>query len=599
MIYLRQKYKEKPQAWGPVEAVQRSLRINSEKVGIDYNAIELAMPMWSPGPQKEYSKNNCEIVNISNPSYKNDYINFGSISSKYYLSVTNTNVINLPIRDEFSFFVINKPNFYQTSSAAVISWGGTDDLIAYPNDNNLPVGGCRIFWRNCGDNIINVSAGRDLKGKKHSLAFTSKQNIRTAYFNSDEIGKNTNSFSGAGTFNSFYIGGWKDKPQAFGGYIYELLLFSVMLAKTQIAVLSDYPYQLWQRQGDVYFSIPVSGGGTTYSEFISWKIKTLNEKQILWNILNNNTYNTSWKLFNTQETEISNKILTEDIIESAYSILNQSNKQTSWHIKSELNKETSWSILLSSIFTQDIKWKILNSNSKIIAYNILNKISKELSNKIFNIKETEISWKILISNLLSQDIEWKILNKSEKGIIWKILNTILNNSSWKLLSSSEKEIAWQITLTNFFTSDMSWKIFNTEYVETISNILKNSESITSWVIFNSEEISVKWNLLKTQDKMLSYNILKQTSDDFSWKIFNIHDHDLSWNIKKLSLLNNEWKIFNTEDLITRWSIISGIIPSSILDIIQESKNFSNGSKVFTQEPREFIFIQNKKTIIIL
>lgn len=617
MIYLRQKYKEKPQAWGPVESVQRSLAINAERIGINYEDIALAMPMWEKaGTIAHCFAGKTKIVAAVMDTGVSWHSQGCTFPQAQILGIKlPINSITMPQSTQYTILA---NGYYTDSYGGTASYRSIVGIGGAGYSNRLILGFMHLGVGGTYQPKIGIY---DAQTAKKTTGSTDVVNTKySAAYRYDGINNNLFLNGQPESFTGTSIGGLSFVPTTISigvcrygndGYtsyhyvqdspaqIYSVSMFTIALSDSQITSLSDNPYQLWQRQGDVYFSIPVSGGGTTYSEFISWKIKTLNEKQILWNILNNNTYNTSWKLFNTQETEISNKILTKDIVESAYSILSQSNKQTSWHIKSELNKETSWSILLSSVFSQDIKWKILNSNSKIITYNILNKISKELSNKIFNIKETETSWQILVSNLLSQDIEWKILNKSEKEIIWKVLNTILNNSSWKLLSSSEKEIAWQITLTNFFTSDMSWKIFNTEYTETIFNILKNSNSITSWIIFNSEEINTKWNLLKTQDKISSYKILNQTSDDISWKIFNIHDHNLSWNIKKISLLNNEWKIFNTEDLITRWSIVSGIIPSSILDIIQESKNFSNGSKVFTQEPREFIFIQNKKTIIIL
>ena len=54
----RQLYKQKCSAWGPVSAVQASMFKNAEKIGIDPESIALAMPMWGPGDQLDYSKNN-------------------------------------------------------------------------------------------------------------------------------------------------------------------------------------------------------------------------------------------------------------------------------------------------------------------------------------------------------------------------------------------------------------------------------------------------------------------------------------------------------------------------------------------------------------
>ena len=45
MPFLRQLYKQKPSAWGPVSSVQASIFKNAERIGIDRASIALAMPM--------------------------------------------------------------------------------------------------------------------------------------------------------------------------------------------------------------------------------------------------------------------------------------------------------------------------------------------------------------------------------------------------------------------------------------------------------------------------------------------------------------------------------------------------------------------------
>ncbi len=46
MTFLRQLYKQKPQAWGPVSAVQASIFKNAESIGIAPENILLAIPAW-------------------------------------------------------------------------------------------------------------------------------------------------------------------------------------------------------------------------------------------------------------------------------------------------------------------------------------------------------------------------------------------------------------------------------------------------------------------------------------------------------------------------------------------------------------------------
>ena len=52
MIYLRQLWKQKPEAWGPVEAVQAAIRKNAAGIGIDPESIVLCLPMWERSGNK-------------------------------------------------------------------------------------------------------------------------------------------------------------------------------------------------------------------------------------------------------------------------------------------------------------------------------------------------------------------------------------------------------------------------------------------------------------------------------------------------------------------------------------------------------------------
>src|SRR6056297_904694 len=56
-FFLRQLWRQKPQAYGPVSAVQRNIFLNAERCGIDPGSIALYLPMWGPGDQVDYIGN--------------------------------------------------------------------------------------------------------------------------------------------------------------------------------------------------------------------------------------------------------------------------------------------------------------------------------------------------------------------------------------------------------------------------------------------------------------------------------------------------------------------------------------------------------------
>lgn len=93
-FFLRQKYKEKSQAWGPVESVQRSLAINAERIGIDYKKIALAMPMWGPGKQADYSIKNRIFTPGVNVSFEKNTIKTVATSTGYIDLGSSFNVMS-------------------------------------------------------------------------------------------------------------------------------------------------------------------------------------------------------------------------------------------------------------------------------------------------------------------------------------------------------------------------------------------------------------------------------------------------------------------------------------------------------------------------
>jgi len=62
-FFLRQLWKQKPSMYGPVSAVQRDIFLNAERCGIDPGSIALYLPMWGPGNQQDYGPGGLTGIN--------------------------------------------------------------------------------------------------------------------------------------------------------------------------------------------------------------------------------------------------------------------------------------------------------------------------------------------------------------------------------------------------------------------------------------------------------------------------------------------------------------------------------------------------------
>lgn len=154
MIYLRQKYKEKPQIWGPVESVQRSLAINSERIGIDYADIALAMPMWGPGNQQSYDKMRLVGANYG-AVFTSNCLYFNGSSSLYFNNSAANESLNLT--KQFSILQVIKSLVAQ-SGAVIQLLSKYSYQLCFSHINEDFKGACALYsdgWHNSdGPNIM-------------------------------------------------------------------------------------------------------------------------------------------------------------------------------------------------------------------------------------------------------------------------------------------------------------------------------------------------------------------------------------------------------------------------------------------------------------
>ena len=182
---------------------------------------------------------------ITGSDWVADGLDFGATGDNTkYISISASQIINLPTNDEFSIVIDATPNYDADATSAFVAWGGTDDLIYYPNDSSAGSGGTRVYWRDVGINHINY-AGANLNGIRTQYSYTSLQSNQIGYQDGIQIGSSNLSTSGAGPFSSFRIGNWADGAQAFGGGIHFVYLYNRVLSPEDVAWLNREPYAMF------------------------------------------------------------------------------------------------------------------------------------------------------------------------------------------------------------------------------------------------------------------------------------------------------------------------------------------------------------------
>ncbi len=248
-------WKQKPAQWGNVSDVQSGLFHNAERIGIDPADIALAMPMWNPGDQQDYSKNGLVGTNNS-VSYENNTLQFDP-SSNSYLDFGSSSelcpgamtvILKTKIADHGS---VNQPLFERDYTAASEPYYSYRLLVS-PNyvdrrfSMQATINGTR---RSFDPSITNTI------GEIAVAGFKVTSGDQQIYKNGESILQSAYSGSITDYSTPTYIG----RSQVFPTHelksdLYFLLQFSIGLADDQIASLSDNPYQLWQPRVPTFYS---------------------------------------------------------------------------------------------------------------------------------------------------------------------------------------------------------------------------------------------------------------------------------------------------------------------------------------------------------
>ncbi len=266
MPFLRQLYKQKPQAWGPVSSVQASIFKNAEIIGIDPTSIVLAMPMWGPGNQLDYSKNNRIFtpgsgVTFSQNSLKttndaNGVIDLGSTFSP-------NNVNNFTVIQSCK---INTIDSFSLSSRTNTSAGGFEFLIG----SSSTYGNVNLRYTDDETAKTSATATGLNNGRYHQLTalLDSTNNTATFMVDSNIIDASLVLFGSITNTQNLFIDKRGTTYRA-GDHNY-LWIASAIWKTSQIAHLSDNPYFLLHRVAPVFYSVP--GGAITIITSLDGKV---------------------------------------------------------------------------------------------------------------------------------------------------------------------------------------------------------------------------------------------------------------------------------------------------------------------------------------
>lgn len=155
-----------------------------------------------------------------------------------------TTLASIPTTYAFAVFVRAAATAF-AQTAAVIGFGGTDDLLLYPYDDDAAGDGPRVFWRDLGGTIINIDTSLPAAdGKYHDFCFVSYASNDHRLF-IDGVQVATSAATGtAGPFDSVRLMGWADSDQGFHGSAYDFRIYDRAPSPALIAAMTD-PRTRW------------------------------------------------------------------------------------------------------------------------------------------------------------------------------------------------------------------------------------------------------------------------------------------------------------------------------------------------------------------
>lgn len=258
-IFLRKLWQNKPKQYGPWKFVHRSLFHNAERMGINPADIALAMPMWNPGDQIDYSKNGVFTIGSGVSFINNNIITDATINgtidlgtSFNYSTETFTIIQSCKVNTIDSFSISNR-----SSPTAK----GYEFLIG----NASTQGTVQLRLRGTSYSQSALGTGYN-DGKHHQIAANIDPLSLSSFYIDDVMIDSTIAAPGAITGSQNLYIDRRGTTYRAGEHDF-LLIFSAIIDKEILFFLSENPYQPWQPYSPpVYFDqaqgsslLPISG----------------------------------------------------------------------------------------------------------------------------------------------------------------------------------------------------------------------------------------------------------------------------------------------------------------------------------------------------
>ena len=234
----------KPMRWGSDKDVQAALFHNAEQMGIDPESIALAMPMFNPGDQRDYSKHGLIGTN-SGAVFKQNSLSFDAEDD--YIAFSDNNQFE-GLGEYTVFATVRRTGTLYTGASRVLNKvGGVLAFGFEPTNMSVWQGG----WK---DRPYTMPINTDIQA---AISFDGTD--IHYYIDGIRLGSIAATTTGTGA-GGLFIGNLRASSSAFWpGNIKQFLSTNQYSTPTQIATLSDNPYQLWQPYiAPVYFDQAVT-----------------------------------------------------------------------------------------------------------------------------------------------------------------------------------------------------------------------------------------------------------------------------------------------------------------------------------------------------
>ena len=244
-LYFSGNSKQKPKQWGDSSFVSSVVADRMEAwYGIPWDSIVLIMPIWGPGKQRDYSKNNINLINSPTPPVFDD--NALLFSGSQYIQCEQHSDLDTRGKSEFSILVSFKPTV-SGYTGRILTWdAGSSE--AYFMDADL-AGAHTFYTRFHSDTLAYVVRSWSLK-HNYTLGLCVDKNLNSMRYDDRTyaFGSVTSLGSHSSSFGTQRL--WIGANDSTGNFLYGALS-QIIISHKHFGIdiydsFNDNPYGLWQ-----------------------------------------------------------------------------------------------------------------------------------------------------------------------------------------------------------------------------------------------------------------------------------------------------------------------------------------------------------------